>query len=64
MSDQPKPYMPHVAYKMDEMKSRAVLARREAAKLITQAEIWEEAASLIDSALEKERAAQGKEGGQ
>lgn len=62
MNDNPKPYMPHVAFAMDEFKASAVLARREAARLITQAEIWEEAASRIDSALSKERTAAGKRG--
>ncbi len=56
------PYTPHVAFAMDEFKARAARARREAAKLITQAEIWEEAAIQLDIAIGKEkRDAVGKE---
>ncbi len=62
MADQPKPYTPHVAFEMDAFRVKAKQARSDAAKLITQAEIWEEAASSIDYALEKERRDQGKSG--
>jgi hypothetical protein len=54
---EPKPYMPHVAYAMDDFKARASLARMDAATLITRAEIWEDAARKIEQALEKERRA-------
>lgn len=54
MSEQ-KPYMPHVAFEMDEFKALAIKARREAARLTTQAEIWEEAGMRLDIALSKER---------
>lgn len=50
-----KPYMPHVAFAMDDFKARARKARQDAAKLITQAEVWEEAAMHIDIALGKEK---------
>lgn len=58
--DNVKPYMPHVAQQMDRFRAKATNARQEAAKLITQAEVWEDAASLIEIALDKERSAQGK----
>jgi hypothetical protein len=60
MSDQPKPYMPYVAQQMDRFREKAKQARYEASKLLTQAEVWEDAASLVEIALDKERTAQGK----
>lgn len=62
MSEQ-KPYMPHVAHTMDSFRARASQARMDASKLITQAEIWEEAAIKIEIALDKERHAQSEEEG-
>ena len=56
MSEQ-KPYMPHVAHTMDSFRARASQSREHAAKLIAQAEIWEEAAIKIEIALDKERRA-------
>jgi hypothetical protein len=60
MNDQPKPYMPYVAQQMDKFKAKARQARSDAARLITQAEVWEDAASYIEIALDKERGEQGK----
>ena len=61
MSEQ-KPYMPHVAYAMDDFRSRASVARMDAARLITQAEIWEQSARMIEAALDKERRAVSETG--
>jgi hypothetical protein len=63
MSDQQQPYMPYVAQQMDRFREKAAQARQEAAKLLTKAEVWEDSASLIEIALDKEMRAQGKSGG-
>ena len=60
--DNVKPYMPYVAQQMDRFRERAANARQEAARLLVKAEVWEDAASLIEIALDKERSAQGKSG--
>ncbi len=59
MADIPRPYTPHVAFAMDDFKTFAKIARMEAEKLLTKAEVWEEAARKLESAIEKERAQQG-----
>lgn len=63
MNNEHKPYMPNVAFEMDEFRALAGKARREAARLVVQAEVWEEAANRIEVALRKEQStAQGKKG--
>lgn len=60
--DNVKQYMPYVAQQMDRFREKAANARQEAARMLVKAEIWEDAASLIEIALDKERSAQGKKG--
>jgi hypothetical protein len=57
---EPKPYMPYVAYAMDDFRARAAIARMDATTLITRAEIWEDAARKIEQALDKEKRAQSE----
>lgn len=59
---EPKPYMPHVAFAMDDFRARATVARANASTLIIQAEIWEDAARKIEMALDKERRAVSERG--
>ena len=41
-----------IGYQVEDWKARAVLARREAATLITRAEIWEDAAMRLEDAID------------
>jgi hypothetical protein len=55
MSNQPKPYMPHVAFALDEFRALAAQSRISADALLKQAAVWEQAAWKLEAALDKEK---------